>query len=310
LGALNILLASSDKVAIPICDYLIQHHDLKRVITGPDKPTGRGRNLTANDFSAYCSMRGLEVLKPANDAELDALLEELRPDLVVTAAYGRLIRKHQLSMATHGWLNIHFSLLPRWRGAAPVQFTILNGDEVSGVTVFKLDVGLDTGPVYDSVEYRLKGNETSEELLDTLSKLAVKPLEDSLRKIDIGLEPIPQSSDQITLAPKLSKTDGQMDWSANSISLERKVRAFSPWPGAWSRLNGKQITILRAEVSKSPRGRDAANGTLNLTPEIAVNCGDGLLILKRVKPEGKKEMSADEWVRGIQNREHLQFETI
>ena len=310
MGALNILLASSDKVAIPICDYLIQNHGLKKVITGPDKPTGRGRNLIPNDFSAYCSMRGLEILKPANDAELDALLEEIRPDLIVTAAYGRLIKRHQLSMPTNGWLNIHFSLLPRWRGAAPVQFTILNGDEVSGVTVFKLDVGLDTGPVYDSIEYRLKGNETSEELLDTLSKLAVKPLENSLRKIDIGLEPIPQSSDRITLAPKLSKTDGQMDWSANSISLERKVRAFSTWPGAWSRLNGKQITILQAEVSKSPRGKDAVNGTLNLAPEIAVNCGDGLLILKRVKPEGKKEMSADEWVRGIQNREYLQFETI
>ena len=310
MGALNILLASSDKVAIPICDYLMQNHGLKKVITGPDKPTGRGRNLIPNDFSAYCSMRGLEILKPANDAELDALLEEIRPDLIVTAAYGRLIKRHQLSMPTNGWLNIHFSLLPRWRGAAPVQFTILNGDEVSGVTVFKLDVGLDTGPVYDSIEYRLKGNETSEELLDTLSKLAVKPLENSLRKIDIGLEPIPQSSDRITLAPKLSKTDGQMDWSANSISLERKVRAFSTWPGAWSRLNGKQITILQAEVSKSPRGKDAVNGTLNLAPEIAVNCGDGLLILKRVKPEGKKEMSADEWVRGIQNREYLQFETI
>ena len=310
MGALNIQLASSDKVAIPICDYLIQNHGLRQVITGPDKPTGRGRNLNPNDFSAYCSMRGLEILKPANDAELDALLEEIRPDLIVTAAYGRLIKRHQLSMPTNGWLNIHFSLLPRWRGAAPVQFTILNGDEVSGVTVFKLDVGLDTGPVYDSIEYRLKGNETSEELLDTLSKLAVKPLENSLRKIDIGLEPIPQSSDRITLAPKLSKTDGQMDWSANSISLERKVRAFSTWPGAWSRLNGKQITILQAEVSKSPRGKDAVNGTLNLAPEIAVNCGDGLLILKRVKPEGKKEMSADEWVRGIQNREYLQFETI
>jgi methionyl-tRNA formyltransferase len=310
LGALNILLASSDKVAIPICDYLIQDHDLKQVITGPDKPTGRGRNLTANDFSAYCSMRGLEVLKPANDAELDALLEEIKPDLVVTAAYGRLIRKHQLSMPTHGWLNIHFSLLPRWRGAAPVQFTILNGDELSGVTVFKLDVGLDTGPVYDSVEYRLDGDETSGELLEALSKLAVKPLEESLRKIDIGFEPTPQSSDRITLAPKLSKTDGQMDWSADPVSLERKVRAFSPWPGAWSRLNGKQITILQAEVSKSPREKDVDNGTLNLTPEISVQCGLGLLVLKRVKPEGKKEMSADEWVRGIQNREHLRFETV
>jgi len=310
LGALNILLASSDKVAIPICDYLILNHGLKKVITGPDKPTGRGRNLIPNDFSAYCSMRGLEVLKPENDADLNSLLEEIKPDLIVTAAYGRLIRKHQLTMPTRGWLNIHFSLLPRWRGAAPVQFTILNGDELSGVTVFKLDVGLDTGPVYSSIEHRLEGDETSGELLDALSRLAVKPLDESLRKIDIGLDPIPQSSDQITLAPKLSKTDGQMDWSADSISLERKVRAFSPWPGAWSRLNGKQVTILQAEVSKSPRGKDSANGTLNLTPAIAVKCGEGLLILKRVKPEGKKEMSADEWVRGIQNREHLQFETI
>jgi methionyl-tRNA formyltransferase len=201
-------------------------------------------------------------------------------------------------------------LLPRWRGAAPVQFTILNGDKLSGVTVFKLDVGLDTGPVYSSIEHRLEGDETSGELLETLSGLAAKPLEESLRKIDIGFEPTPQSSDRITLAPKLSKTDGQIDWSADPVSLERKVRAFSPWPGAWSRLNGKQITILQAEVSKNPGGKDAARGALILAPEIAVKCGNGLLILKRVKQEGKKEMSADEWVRGIQNREHLRFETV
>jgi methionyl-tRNA formyltransferase len=310
LGALNILLASSDKVAIPICDYLIQNHGLKQVITGPDKPTGRGRNLTPNDFSAYCSVRGLEVFKPTNDSELDALLEAIKPDLVVTAAYGRLIKKHQLSMPNNGWLNIHFSLLPRWRGAAPVQFTILNGDELSGVTVFKLDIGLDTGPVYDSVEYRLTGNETSEELLDILSRLAVKPLEESLRKIEHEFEPTPQSEQKVTLAPKLSKADGQIDWSTDAASLERKVRALSPWPGAWSRLNGKQITIAKAEVSRTPRENNSDNGTLNLGPEIAVQCGEGLLILKRVKPEGKKEMSADEWVRGIQNREHLRFETV
>ncbi|MEN9542415.1 MAG: hypothetical protein RL239_68, partial [Actinomycetota bacterium] len=106
------------------------------------------------------------------------------------------------------------------------------------------------------------------------------------------------------------KTDGQIDWSADPVSLERKVRAFSPWPGAWSRLNGKQITILQAEVSKNPGGKDAVSGALILAPEIAVKCGNGLLILKRVKPEGKKEMSADEWVRGIQNRDHLRFETV
>lgn len=309
MGILNIVLASSSKVAVPICDYLVKFHDLKNVITGPDKPKGRGRTLTANEFATYCASRGLAVHKPANDSELDTLIESIKPDLVVTAAYGRLIKKHQLSMPEKGWINVHFSVLPKWRGAAPVQFSILNGDETSGITVFKLDTGLDTGPVYASLEHDLKGDETSGELLETLSELAIQPLEESLHKITLGIDPTPQSADGISLAPKVSKNDGQINWFDSNTSIERRVRALSPWPGAWSRLDGKQIHIVETEIWQAEIDKDLLPGSLIIASQIIAVCGSGALRLKRVKPEGKREMSADEWVRGIQNKSNLRFES-
>lgn len=308
MGALNIVLASSSKVAVPICDYLIANHGMKAVITGPDKPTGRGRNLTPNEFSVYCTSRGLEVFKPADDLELERLLESVKPDLVVTAAYGRLIKKHQLSMPQKGWINVHFSELPKWRGAAPVQFSILNGDKTSGITVFRLETGLDTGPVYASKVHPLKGDETAGDLLETLSELSIQPLQESLHKIEMGIEPVAQGAEQVSLAPKISKEDGFIDWSNSAVSTERKIRAFSPWPGAWSRLGERQISITEAEISKTEIDSALPVGTVITTPQVIVICGVGALQLKRVKPEGKREMSADEWVRGIQDKEHLRFE--
>jgi methionyl-tRNA formyltransferase len=305
---LNIVLASSSKVAIPVVDYLMGNHHLKTVLTGPDKPTGRGRTLTPNEFAEYCSSRDLRVVKPSNDQELESALQDIKPDLVITAAYGRLIKSHQLSIPKKGWINLHFSLLPRWRGAAPVQFSILNGDQTTGVTVFRLDSGLDTGPVYSFKEYRLHGRETSGELLGTLSELAIQPLEESLLKIKAGIEPLAQKSEGATMAPKISKSDGVISWSDEVLSIDRKVRAFSPWPGAWSRLDGKQILILEAEISELDLERGIPAGTVVTGTEVLVKCGNGVLLLKRVKPEGKREMSAMEWIRGIQNKEHLRFD--
>ncbi len=305
---MNIVLASSSKAAIPVVDYLMGNHHLKTVLTGPDKPTGRGRTLTPNEFAEYCSSRDLRVVKPSNDQELESALQDIKPDLVITAAYGRLIKSHQLSIPKKGWINLHFSLLPRWRGAAPVQFSILKGDQTTGVTVFRLDSGLDTGPVYSFKEYRLHGRETSGELLGTLSELAIQPLEESLLKIKAGIEPLAQRSEGATMAPKLSKSDGFIAWSDEVLSIERKVRAFYPWPGAWSRLDGKQILIMEAEISGINLESGIPVGTVVIGTEVSVKCGNGVLLLKRVKPEGKREMSAMEWVRGIQNKEHLRFD--
>lgn len=295
-------------MAIPVVEYLIAKHRLKTVLTGPDKPTGRGRTLTPNEFAEYCASRELRVLKPSNDLELESALQDIQPDLVITAAYGRLVKPHQLLMPKKGWLNIHFSLLPRWRGAAPVQFSILNGDTISGVTVFKLDSGLDTGPIYASQKYEMNGKETSSELLEVLSQLALKPLEESITKIENGVEPIPQSSMDATVAPKIRKADGRVDWSEPASLIERKVRAFYPWPGCWSRINGIQLTILEAACSKSDIVNDLPTGGVIVGNEVFVKCGDGFLVLNRVKPEGKREMSAKEWIRGIQNKENLCFE--
>ncbi|MBU3691947.1 MAG: methionyl-tRNA formyltransferase [Candidatus Nanopelagicaceae bacterium] len=305
---MNIVLASSSKVAIPVLNYLVVNHNLRFVLTGPDKPTGRGRTLMANDFADYCSGQNLTVFKPSNDIELESALGEIKPDLVITAAYGRLIKQHQLSIPTHGWLNIHFSLLPRWRGAAPVQFTILNGDKVSGVTVFKLEKGVDTGPIYAIKEYGLQRSESAGDLLATLSELAIQPLEESIVKIAAGEEPVVQNSEGATLAPKISKSDGMITWSDDVCAIERKVRAFSPWPGAWSRLNGKHILILEAQIADLEVDNLLPVGTLQIGNEVLVKCGNGALLLKKVKPEGKKEMLAMEWIRGIQNKEHLRFD--
>ena len=302
---MKVLIASSSLVAKPITEWLINsHHKVAAVLTSPDAPKGRGREITENAFATLARTLQIPVFKAASADEIHQAIQESEAEIVVTAAYGRLIRKRELSQPKYGWLNIHFSLLPRWRGASPIQRSIQHGDAVTGVTVFRLDEGLDTGPIYSTLSYEMRGNERSEELLKHLSELSVQPLRKALELVEAGEDPYPQSDESVTIAPKISKDDGRIDWSNSNIEIERMVRAFSPWPSAWSSVDGSRILILSARCTSD----QLRSGALSQNERVIVGCGIGSLELIEVKPEGKKAMPASDWIRGARLPENAIFE--
>jgi methionyl-tRNA formyltransferase len=292
---MKVVLASSSDIAQPILETLLRsQHQLVAAISMPDKPAGRGRQIQPNSFSMLCERFGVQVFRPESHIELREVLRKLEPDLVITIAYGRLIKAMELSLPIHGWLNIHFSLLPRWRGAAPVQRAILQGDSQTGISIFRLEEGMDTGPVYATHKVSLNGDETFGSLLNQLSLLAAPVMVAVLEKIENGESPISQPEDGATLAPKLSKEEAQINWQKSAEEIERQVRAMNPWPIAWTTFNDKRLSILKSSV------RDLAGNPgeiLSLEPFVT-GCGEQAIEISSLKPEGKAEMSAAEWLRG------------
>lgn len=302
---MKILLASSSLVAEPSLKALQKsRHEVLGCLTGLDAARGRGRQVSENNFASLAKTIGLPVFKPANSLELHQLLRDLNPDVVITISYGSLIKKAELEIPRFGWLNVHFSLLPRWRGASPVQRAIAAGDSLSGVTVFKLDTGLDTGPIFTSVERSLIGDETSSSLLSDLAALAPGPLLDALSLIEVGQLPIPQSEEGVCIAPKIRKEDGRINWTSSNIEIERSIRAFDPWPTAWSVLSGQRVSIYSAKFSTL----EIDPGVCRINSGFFVGCGIGSLELVEVKPEGKRRMTALEWARGLRQTEDMKFE--
>lgn len=302
---MKILLASSSLVAEPSLKALQKsRHEVLGCLTGLDAARGRGQEVSENNFASLAKTIGLPVFKPANSLELHQLLRDLNPDVVVTISYGSLIKKAELEIPRFGWLNVHFSLLPRWRGASPVQRAIAAGDSLSGVTVFKLDTGLDTGPIFTSVERSLIGDETSSSLLSDLAALAPGALLDALSLIEVGQLPIPQSEEGVCIAPKIRKEDGRINWTSSNIEIERSIRAFDPWPTAWSILSGQRVSIYSAKLSTL----EIDPGVCRINSGFFVGCGIGSLELVEVKPEGKRRMTALEWARGLRQTEDMKFE--
>lgn len=290
---------------MPALNLLVEsEHEFVGVLTMPDAPQGRGREIGENEFALEARAAGFPVFKPKNSDELLEVLAKTNVDLVVTIAYGRLIQLRELTQPKNGWLNIHFSLLPRWRGAAPAQRAIEAGDKRSGVTVFKLDEGLDTGPVYATIEYELREDEDSSTLLRQLSSLSVTPLAKALEMIDGNIEPVAQSNVGVTTAAKLTKAEGRVEWTNENRVIERKIRAFSPWPIAWTKLGEQRISITKARLSSN----HAEPGRIIPGENLVVGCGRGSLEILSLKPEGKREMSATEWIRGARLTLDARFE--
>jgi methionyl-tRNA formyltransferase len=301
---MKVLVASSSLIAQPLTEWLIgSRHEVVGFLTTPDAPQGRGREIAENAFAGFARAYSIPIFKANSADEIQLAILQTEAEIVVTAAYGRFIRKRELSQPKYGWLNVHFSLLPRWRGASPVQRAIENGDSKTGVTIFRLDEGMDTGPVFTTIDYVMQGNERSEQLLNHLAEISVQPLGHALDLIEEGIQPQPQINSDVTLAPKISKGEGRIDWSKTSAEIERKVRAFSPWPTAWSSLNGSRISILSAKFSP----RKVHPGTLSIGDGAFVGTGDGSLELVEVKPEGKRAMSAEDWLRGARLHDGAQF---
>ena len=292
---MKILLASSSHLGIDLLEHLQNSdHQILGAISSPDQARGRGQSVGSNEFSAHCQRIDIDCYKPGSDQQLSEVLQQTQAELVITLAYGRLIKANELQMPKFGWLNVHFSLLPRWRGASPVQRAIAAGDRETGVTVFKLEEGLDTGPIYSTINYALDNKSRSDQVLNHLASLSIKPVNEALKMIEDGQRPTAQSGDVVTLAPKILKSEGRIDWSQDSKEIEARIRAFHPWPGAYTLINGKRIGVIEGQVRDN---RGVAGEIISLEPLIVASGSSSLEIL-RVKPENKKEMSSGEWLRG------------
>jgi methionyl-tRNA formyltransferase len=283
------------------------HGQVVAVITQPDRPSGRGQLPTPSPVKRLAQKVGLPVLEPKSlrDPQVLAELRAWQPELIVVAAFGQILPSSVLELPRFGCLNVHASLLPRWRGAAPVAAAILAGDASTGVTIMKMDAGLDTGPVLRQRSLDIAPDDTSESLTSRLAQLGADLLREMLPNWLAGnIEPHAQDETLATYAPQLKKEQGQVNWNDPADHIARQVRAFYPWPAAFTYWQGQPLKILRAAVAgeHSPATADHSNwlpGTVNATSEgPAVVTGRGVLYLREVQPAGKRPMPADAFARG------------
>ena len=291
---MRIAVAATPEVAIPTLEALrLSSHELAFVITRADAPAGRGRELQASPVAQWAQQNDVEVKKPDTAAEIGELVIGL--DLVITIGYGFILPENILTIPKYGFINLHFSLLPRWRGAAPVQRAIEAGDNVTGITVFKLDKGMDTGPIYLSAEVPLARDCNSAELFEILANMATKPVLESLQLIAAGQPPKEQMESGASRANKLSKEEGRIAWNTPAITIERKVNAFNPNPGAWSNFRGQNLKIdkVRATEEVLPIGQMDL-----IDKSVLVGTSTNALELVEVTPAGKARLSATAWANG------------
>ncbi len=296
---MRIALASSSPVGIPILEALAEgDHEIVFVITNPDKETGRGQKISANAFAQAAADRYIPVEKPKSHEEITGIFSSYPVDLVVTVAYGRLIKKEALSIPPRGWINIHFSQLPRWRGAAPVQYSLLSGDKNTGISIFQLDEGMDTGPLFFCKSFDIGADDTTSTLLLRLSTEAAKSINAVLDEILQGAQPTPQSSEGATLAPKFTKEDGRLDFRREAQTLINKIRALGEKPGTYLTFRNERLNVARARVVNE-LSFSGDYGTFYATKSaLYVKASDAWIELLEVKPAGKKAMSGSEFARG------------
>ena len=287
--------AATPEVALPTLNWLqTSGHTLVRIISQPDKPSGRGQEMHSSPVSQWAKENSFELINPSSVSEIDTALSDL--DLLITIGYGRILPAATLSIPKFGCINLHFSLLPRYRGAAPVQRAIEAGEIESGVSVFTLDPGMDTGPIYTSITVPIEPTMRSYELLEKLSVIGVRAVEDALIAIDNGVAPVPQTG-QASIAAKITREEAALDWKISSKTLHNKIRAFYPQPQAWTNFRGQPLKISSAKISDSDINLEP--GELRVVgSECLIGTGDACLVLEKLTPAGKKEMSALDWSRG------------
>jgi methionyl-tRNA formyltransferase len=293
---LRLVFAGTPSAAVPSLEALLaSRHDVVAVVTRPDAPAGRGRTLRPSPVRECAEAAGVQVLTPVHprDEDFQASLRRLAPDCCPVVAYGALVPQPVLDIPALGWVNLHFSLLPAWRGAAPVQHALLAGDEVTGATTFLLEAGMDTGPVLGVTTEEVRPTDTSGDLLDRLAQAGAGLLVATLDGLEDGaLVAVPQPADGVSLAPKITVEQAQVDWTAPALRVDRLVRACTPAPGAWTTFRGKRVKLGPVAVTSEslPPGelRDGLVGTAT----TAVRLGE-------VRPEGKGAMPAVDWLRGL-----------
>ncbi|HET6685213.1 MAG TPA: methionyl-tRNA formyltransferase [Jiangellaceae bacterium] len=298
---MRLVFAGTPPTALPSLRAILDsRHDVVAVLTRPDAPTGRSRKLSPSPVAQVATDAGIEVLRPQRPRDPDFLvrLAEIGPDCAPVVAYGGLLPRPALDVPKHGWVNLHFSLLPAWRGAAPVQHAILAGDDLTGASTFQIEEELDSGPVYGVVTEPVRPTDTSGDLLDRLAVAGARLLVATLDGIEDGtLLAHPQSSDGLSWAPKLTAADAEVDWSAPAVRVDRLIRACTPAPGAWTTFRGDRLKL--GPVRADPQAADLGPGQLRADRDgVGVGTGTRAVLLGEVQPQGKRVMPADDWARG------------
>jgi len=314
---MRLVFAGTPQAAVPALEALLgSRHEVVAVITRPDAPAGRGRHVEPSPVAQRARAAGLAVLTPAKvrDPAFQERLSEFRPDCCPVTAYGALLPRTALDIPAHGWVNLHFSVLPAWRGAAPVQHAIMHGDDVTGATTFEIVAELDAGPVYGVLTEPIRADDTTGTLLDRLAVAGASLLVATMDGIEDGtLTAIPQPTEGVSLAPKLSVADAEVDWKHPAHIVDRLIRACTPDPGAWSTLDGARIKLGPVKLADSdeqalrPSGPDLRPSGPDLTPgevlvgrkAVFVGTGTKPVRLGDVQAPGKRLMPATDWARGL-----------
>ncbi|HKM48526.1 MAG TPA: methionyl-tRNA formyltransferase [Terriglobales bacterium] len=311
---LNLVFCGTPRFAVPTLEKLVETgYSLSQVVTQPDRPRGRGMEMALSPVKDAAIRLGLSLLQPAaikNNDEFREQLTAIRPDAIIVVGYGRIIPQWMIDLPRFGNLNLHASLLPKYRGAAPIQWAIANGESVTGVTTMRIDAGLDTGDILMQREISIAADDTTGTLGPKLAAIGADLMVETLRGLESGqVRPTPQDHSQATLAPILKKEDGRMDFARSAKDLLNRLRGFQPWPGAFTTFKGKTLQVHRAQPAqrtvKATPGEIAAEGT-----RLFVGCGlhaDTTLELIEIQLEGKRRMTAQEFINGYrpQPGDHL-----
>lgn len=296
----RIVFMGTPDFAVKSLEACLELGEVVAVVTQPDKPRGRGQDVSFSPVKQLAVARGLPVLQPVKirGTSFADELRALEPDVAVVTAYGKILPKDVLAAPRHGCVNVHASLLPRFRGAAPIQWAIASGDAVTGVCLMQMDEGMDTGPVIERAELPILPTDTSATLHDKLAVLGGEVLKRALPRYLAGeLAPVPQAG-AVVMAPMIKKEDGQLDFTKPAAELERRLRAFTPWPGAFTHLGG---ALLKVHAAKVKDGKGEPGVVLSAGPDgLEVACGEGSLLCEQLQPEGKRVMSAREFLAGRQ----------
>ncbi len=308
---MRVVFAGTPEVAVPALDAVAaSRHELVGVVTRPDAPSGRGRKLVASPVAQRADELGVPVLKPAHPREPDfqAALADLRPDACPVVAYGALLPQSALDLVPYGWINLHFSVLPHWRGAAPVQHSLWAGDEVTGATTFRIVKALDAGPVFGVMTERIRPGDTAGDLLARLAEGGAGLLVQTLDGIEEGsLEAREQQEDGVSFAPKIQVDDARVDWTDPAVAIDRQVRACTPAPGAWSTFEGERIKIGAVALTDAST---LGPGVLEVTKNaVLVGTATSPVLLGEVKAFGKKQMAAADWARGVRLESGVRFDS-
>ncbi len=311
---MRLVFAGTPAAAVPSLDALLKsRHEVAAVVTRPDAKAGRGQKVGQSPVAKRAAEAGIEVLRPVkpSDPAFLARLREIGPDCCPVTAYGALLTQAALDIPPRGWVNLHLSVLPAWRGAAPVQHAILHGDDVTGATTFRIVRELDAGPVFGVLTEPIRPSDTAGELLDRLGIAGAELLVATLDGIESGeLEAREQPADGVSLAPKITPADAEVDWRKPAIGIDRQIRACTPEPGAWTQLNGLRVKLwpvtVQAGLSGAPAGLTgpespplAAGRLLVLRNRVLAGTGSGPVELGDVQADGKRRMSAADWARGL-----------